>query len=89
MKIQTKNIENSMSKFVVCSRVKMYLSVVMVEVQGNAIHIANDFIYGVACNNKEYGGIRIEALSANPSVITCLANDVSYDSIYSEQLKVS
>ena len=55
---------------------------------GNAIHIANDFIYGVACNNKEYGGIRIEALSANPSVITCLANDVSYDSIYSEQLKV-
>ncbi len=55
---------------------------------GNAIHIANDFIYGVSYQKKEFGGIRIEALSANPSVITCLANDVSYDSIYSEQLKV-
>jgi D-sedoheptulose 7-phosphate isomerase len=34
------------------------------------------------------GGIRAVALSANPAVITCLANDVGYDAIYSEQLAV-
>ena len=28
------------------------------------------------------------ALSANPAVITCLANDVGYESIFSEQLAV-
>ena len=54
----------------------------------NAIHIANDFIYGVACNNKEYGGIRIEALSANPSVITCLANDVFMTQSIQNNLKL-
>ena len=48
---------------------------------GNAIHIANDLIYGA-------GGLRAEALSANAAVLTCLANDIDYDSIYSEQLKV-
>jgi D-sedoheptulose 7-phosphate isomerase len=32
--------------------------------------------------------MRIHALSANPAVITCLANDVGYDHIYSEQLAV-
>jgi D-sedoheptulose 7-phosphate isomerase len=32
--------------------------------------------------------LRIEALSANPSVVTCLANDLGYEYIYSEQLKV-
>lgn len=53
---------------------------------GNAIHLANDFIYGVAkCTG---GGLRINALSANPAVLTCLANDVGYDRIYSEQLAV-
>jgi len=53
---------------------------------GNAIHLANDFIYGVGVNNG--GGMRVEALSANPAVITCLANDIGYDSIYSKQLQV-
>ena len=39
---------------------------------GNAIHLANDFIYGVA---KQTGaGIRAVALSANSAVMTCLAN---------------
>jgi D-sedoheptulose 7-phosphate isomerase len=53
---------------------------------GNAIHMANDFIYGVA---KQTGaGIRAVALSANSAVMTCLANDVGYDHIYSEQLAV-
>jgi D-sedoheptulose 7-phosphate isomerase len=53
---------------------------------GNAIHLANDYLYGVA---KETGrGIKAVALSANPAVITCLANDVGYDRIYCEQLAV-
>ncbi len=53
---------------------------------GNAIHLANDFVYGIA--KRTGGGIRALALSANPAVMTCLANDVGYDSIYSEQLAV-
>lgn len=53
---------------------------------GNAIHLANDFVYGVA--KKTGGGLRALSLSANPAVITCLANDVGYEYIYSEQLAV-
>ena len=53
---------------------------------GNAVHLANDFVYGIA--KKTGGGIKASALSANQSVITCFANDVGYDSIYSEQLAV-
>jgi D-sedoheptulose 7-phosphate isomerase len=52
----------------------------------NAIHIANDFLLGVVGKlNKK--GIKIEALTANSSVLTCLANDLSYSKIFSEQLK--
>ena len=53
---------------------------------GNAIHLANDFLYGIA--KKTGGGLRAQALSANPAVMTCLANDVGYESIYAEQLAV-
>lgn len=53
---------------------------------GNAVHLANDFVYGIA--KKSGGGARATALSANPAVITCLANDIGYDSIYSEQIAV-
>ena len=53
---------------------------------GNAIHIANDFVYGVS--KRTGGGIKALALSANPAVMTCLANDVGYDHIYGEQLAV-
>ena len=53
---------------------------------GNAIHLANDFLYGIA--KRTGGGMKVQALSANPAVITCLANDVGYDDIYSEQLAV-
>lgn len=53
---------------------------------GNAIHLANDFIYGAGVKNGK--GLRAEALSANPAVLTCLANDIGYDHIYSEQLSV-
>ena len=53
---------------------------------GNAIHLANDYLYGIA---KETGkGLRVQALPANSAVMTCLANDVGYDSIFSEQLAV-
>jgi len=53
---------------------------------GNAIHLANDFLYGAGVKNGS--GIRVEALSANPAVLTCLANDIGYEEIFSEQLKV-
>jgi D-sedoheptulose 7-phosphate isomerase len=54
---------------------------------GNAIHIANDWLYGSGVRN--YGvGLRVEDLSANPAVLTCLANDVGYDQIFAEQIKV-
>ena len=53
---------------------------------GNAIHLANDFLYGVA--KRSGGGLKVLALSANSAVITCLANDIGYDHIFSEQLAV-
>ena len=53
---------------------------------GNAIHLANDFLYGIA--KQTGGGLRVLALSDNTSIITCLANDLSYDHIFSEQLAV-
>ncbi len=53
---------------------------------GNAIHLANDFLYGIAKTTG--GGLKVMALSANSAVITCLANDVGYDHIFSEQLAV-
>jgi len=53
---------------------------------GNAIHLANDFLYGIA--KQKSGGLKVLSLSANPAVITCLANDVGYEYIYSEQLAV-
>ncbi|WP_445775311.1 SIS domain-containing protein [Shewanella sp.] len=53
---------------------------------GNAIHIANDWIYGAGVN--EGGGLRVEALSANAAVLTCLGNDIGYENIFSEQLRV-
>ena len=53
---------------------------------GNAIHLANDFLYGVG--QDLVPGIKVEALSGNPSVLTCLANDIGYEEIFSQQLKV-
>lgn len=52
----------------------------------NAMHIANDLVYGIT---KTLGrGVRITALPANGSVLTCLANDEGYDKIFSHQLGV-
>ncbi len=41
----------------------------------NAMHIANDLLYGVAPKET---GIRVSALPSNTSVLTCLANDLGY-----------
>ena len=53
---------------------------------GNAIHLANDFLYGVA--KRKGAGMKATALSANAAIITCLGNDLGYDHIFSEQLAV-
>lgn len=53
---------------------------------GNAIHLANDFLYGIA--KRTGGGLRVLSLSDNPAVISCLANDLGYEYIFSEQLAV-
>ena len=53
---------------------------------GNAIHLANDFIYGAGLGFGK--GLRVEALSSNPAVLTCLANDIGYENIFSEQIRV-
>ncbi|MEW6329822.1 MAG: SIS domain-containing protein [Pseudomonadota bacterium] len=51
----------------------------------NAMHIANDLLYGI---DMKGAGIRVTALPSNSSVVTCLANDLGYDEIFSRQLKV-
>jgi len=51
----------------------------------NAIHIVNDFLYGVS--KSSHAAIRVHALTANQSILTCLANDISYDEIFSYQLE--
>jgi D-sedoheptulose 7-phosphate isomerase len=53
---------------------------------GNAIHLTNDFLYGIA--KHAGGGIKTHVLSYNRAVITSLANDVGYDHICSESLVV-
>jgi D-sedoheptulose 7-phosphate isomerase len=50
----------------------------------NAIHLANDLLYGI---DKPAGrGLRVTALPANQAVLTCLANDVAYAEVFSQQL---
>jgi D-sedoheptulose 7-phosphate isomerase len=53
---------------------------------GNANHLANDLIYPLS--KTKGSGIRAQALSANPSVLTCIGNDEGYDSVFSHQLAV-
>ncbi|MEW5864880.1 MAG: SIS domain-containing protein [Pseudomonadota bacterium] len=52
----------------------------------NAMHLANDFLYGIS--KKRGSGLRVMALPANSSVITCLANDEGYEEIFALQLAV-
>ncbi|UTD28392.1 SIS domain-containing protein [Bradyrhizobium sp. WD16] len=53
---------------------------------GNANHLANDFLYAVS--KLAGSGLRVQSLAANPSVLTCLANDEGYDQVFSLQLAV-
>lgn len=50
----------------------------------NAMHIAND----LSCfrSREKKGGINAVALSANQAILTCLANDIGYENIFSFQL---
>ena len=52
----------------------------------NANHLANDFLY--ALSKTKGSGLRVHSLSANPSTLTCLANDEGYDKVFSLQLAV-
>ncbi len=53
---------------------------------GNAIHLANDYLYGVS---RQLGkALRVHALPANPAVLTCVANDEGYERIFIHQLAV-
>jgi D-sedoheptulose 7-phosphate isomerase len=51
----------------------------------NANHLANDLIYGV--NQHGRGAFRVNSLAANPSVLTCLGNDIGFENIFSHQLE--
>ena len=50
------------------------------------MHLANDFLYGIS--KVPGSGLRVTALPANSSVLTCLANDEGYDKIFAIQLAV-
>ena len=54
----------------------------------NAIHIANDLHYGAGACGKSSAvkGLKVEALTSNSAVLTCLGNDIGYDNIFSHQL---
>ena len=56
----------------------------------NALHLANDLHYGIGACGPEptIPGLRVDALSANTGIITCLANDTGYENIYAHQLEV-
>ena len=55
----------------------------------NAEHIANDFHYGIAeMSANRTKGLRVEALTSNSGIVTCLANDIGYENIFSYQLSV-
>lgn len=53
---------------------------------GNAMHLANDLLYGVSPKQAE--AVKVEALSANSAVLTCLGNDLGYDEIFARQIQV-
>jgi D-sedoheptulose 7-phosphate isomerase len=52
----------------------------------NCCHVANDLLYGVSSGTSRLG-LRVDALPANPAILTCLGNDVGYEYIFSEQLR--
>lgn len=56
---------------------------------GNAVHIANDFIYGTGnCGTEaKVPGLKVNALTSNPAILTCLGNDIGFENIFSYQIK--
>ena len=50
----------------------------------NAVHLANDLMLGLRSEKRD--GLRATALSANPAVMTCLANDIGYEKVFGQQL---
>ncbi|MBK8477028.1 MAG: SIS domain-containing protein [Opitutaceae bacterium] len=50
----------------------------------NALHLANDLLYGVAPAGR---AIRADCLCANSSVLTCLANDTGFENVFALQLR--
>jgi D-sedoheptulose 7-phosphate isomerase len=53
---------------------------------GNTNHLANDFLYPVS--KMPGSGLRVHSLAANPSVMSCIANDEGYDQVFAMQLAV-
>ena len=51
----------------------------------NSIHIANDLCHLRTSNIQK--GIKVKSLNENIALLTCYANDLGYDNIYSEQLR--
>lgn len=51
----------------------------------NAAHLENDLMYGLSPTGK---GVMARALVANESVMSCLGNDLGYDSIFAKQVEV-
>jgi D-sedoheptulose 7-phosphate isomerase len=49
----------------------------------NAMHIANDFL----CLRSKGKGAKVIALPANQAILTCLANDIGYENIFSAQIE--
>lgn len=52
----------------------------------NAVHLANDYLFGA--DKKNGIGLRVEALPSNSAIMTCLANDIGYEKVFSHQLRV-
>ena len=55
----------------------------------NALHIANDLHFGLGdmlIDKKK--GLKADALTSNIAVLSCLANDLGYENIFSNQLEV-
>lgn len=53
---------------------------------GTAVHLANDLLYPIS--KRKGSGLRVQALLANPAILTCLANDEGYDQIFAYQLAI-
>ena len=52
----------------------------------NAEHITNDLMFGFS-KNKNFG-FRFMSLCSNTAKMTCIANDIGYEKIFSHQLQI-